>query len=337
MSSFDFFFYTLLIGSTFGSYFIIRSASAFNRFYRFLKGSFVFFCGLMWLWQILLWTLPKGNLYAEAVQLPRHFWHLRSQPPLTIDSQKHAYGEQDRQYLVYYPASANSPNAHKVIFYLHGGGWHVGSPDQHKHLAKVLHQQGYTVIMPAYRLGPIHDYYDMQEDVNQALVKSLALLKEAGIEQPALIIGGTSAGGNLASLLTYDEQRWEDLNIDRNIVKGSFSIVGVLDLNFMEPTMTLHNYTGPPESEQYDLANPITRISSADTIPLLCLNGGKDGLAPCENNFSFCKKLQSVSNNLVEMHTFPNASHIDVGAAWYYDSSRNLGQDSILLHWLQSL
>ncbi|BDS15335.1 alpha/beta hydrolase [Aureispira anguillae] len=335
---FDFFFYGLLIFSTFISYNLIPFTTPSNKLLKGIKVLFVIFCGSLWLWQLLLWVLPKGSKIEEAIHLPRHLWMLDHAAFKDGEQkQKVAYGTQQRQYYQYYPAPSSSNQKNTVIFYIHGGGWCLGSPNQHKHLAHLLQKEGYTLIFPAYRLTPEFNYFDLQEDINAALTHSLEFLKTQGIHHPQLIIGGTSAGANLGCLLAYDENRWEKMNLDRSILQGVFSIVGALDIAKMEQTSTLLNYTGQPESATYQLANPVTWINQKDSFNFLCLHGKKDGLVDYAAAVSFCDKLNRVAPNRIDFQSFEQATHIDLGAAWYYDPAMNYGQDSILINWLNKI
>jgi len=335
---FDIVFYASLCFSTIGSTIIIKSASALNWFYKSIKGLVVLFCILLWAWQVMLWALPKGSQLEEVVHLPRHLWTLQNtELAQGVNNQKQVYGDNQRQYYMYYPAPEGSAKKNTVIFYIHGGGWRLGSPYQHRYLAKLLQEKGYTLILPAYRLLPDFSYSDLQEDINKALTESLAFLEEEGIQNPKLVIGGTSAGGNLAGLLAYDEKRGEDIGLDRTILQGAFSIAGVLDLDYMERTYALLEYAGSPDSNQYQLANPISWVNQADSFQFLCLHGDCDGLAAHANAASFCNKLEGFSPNLVDFHTIKNGSHLDLGAGWYYNEKANMGQDTVLLNWLNKI
>ena len=334
---FDFIFYSALVISSIGSYKIIKSSPAQNWLFKITKGIFLLIGISLWLWQILLLTWPKGNRIEEAIHLPRHLWTLRNKEIIkNIHNEKHFYGAHSKQYYMYYP-STTEIKKNTVIFYIHGGGWCFGSPYEHRFLAKLLQKQGYTLILPAYRLTPEFSYPELQEDINNAFLNSINFLKEKGIKNPKIIIGGTSAGANLANLLAFDEKRWDSLHIDRAILQGVFSIAGVLSLDDLGYSSTLTNYTGPINSVQYQLANPINYINQNDSFPFLCLHGDSDGLAPYQNAKSFCSKLNNKSSVSVDFHTFKNCSHIDLGSGWYYNKKDNFGQDTILINWLKKV
>ncbi len=335
---FDLFFYSLLLITSIGSYKIIKSAAAKNKFLKVLKFLFVLFTASLWLGLILQWVLPKGSKYQEVVHLPRHLSILDyGEFEDGINKQKIAYGKHPKQYYNYYPALEGGKKKNTIIVYLHGGGWCLGSPNQHRYLAHFLQQEGYTLVFPAYRLAPEFDYKDLQEDVNNALLHTLDFVKKQGIDHPQIILGGTSAGGNLACLLAYDENRWANLGLDRSILKGAFSIVGAINTAEMEQTFTLLDYTGPADGKSYTLANPVTWISPQDTFPFLCLHGKKDGLVSYAAVEKFCTKLEQTVPNVLNFKAYENATHIELGAAWYYNKNANFGQDTVLTNWLDAV
>lgn len=86
----------------------------------------------------------------------------------------------------------------KVLLYLHGGGHVFGSIESHRHfvsrLAVAARATAYHI---DYRLAPEHPYPAAIED---ALATYRALL-DSGIAPADLVVGGESAGGNLAAAL----------------------------------------------------------------------------------------------------------------------------------------
>ena len=88
-----------------------------------------------------------------------------------------------------------------LIVYLHGGGWCIGSLDDFDALARMLcHDSQCAVLMLDYRLAPEHAYPAGLEDsidgITWAWQNRTTL---AGGEVP-LVVGGDSAGGNLAAV-----------------------------------------------------------------------------------------------------------------------------------------
>lgn len=86
----------------------------------------------------------------------------------------------------------------KVLLYLHGGGHVFGSIKSHRHfVSRLAVATKATAYHIDYRLAPEHPYPAAIED---ALVAYRALL-DSGIAPADLVVGGESAGGNLAAAL----------------------------------------------------------------------------------------------------------------------------------------
>ncbi len=82
----------------------------------------------------------------------------------------------------------------RVLLYLHGGGYTIGSPRSHRPLAARLAATARTVaVVPDYRLGPEHRFPGAVEDV----VAVYRALLDDGTEPGQLIVAGDSAGGGL--------------------------------------------------------------------------------------------------------------------------------------------
>ena len=82
----------------------------------------------------------------------------------------------------------------KVVLYLHGGGYALGSIATHRGLgARIAEASGTTVLMPDYRLAPETPFPGAVEDGTATYL----YLLEQGIEAQHIAIGGDSAGGGL--------------------------------------------------------------------------------------------------------------------------------------------
>ena len=89
----------------------------------------------------------------------------------------------------------------RVVLYLHGGGYVVGSPKSHERLvAHIARQVGCRVLSLDYRLAPEHPHPAAVEDATEAYRWLLA----QGFKPEHIAISGDSAGGGLtlATLLS---------------------------------------------------------------------------------------------------------------------------------------
>ncbi len=82
----------------------------------------------------------------------------------------------------------------RVLMYLHGGGFIMGSPNTHRLLTVALGEATETSVLSVdYRLAPEHPYPASLEDCTAAY----NWLVSTGIEPKNIVIAGDSAGGNL--------------------------------------------------------------------------------------------------------------------------------------------
>jgi phosphinothricin tripeptide acetyl hydrolase len=94
----------------------------------------------------------------------------------------------------------------RVVLYLHGGGYVIGSPRSHRHLAAAIATAaGASALLLDYRLAPEHPYPAAVEDATAAY----RWLLGQGIAPERVVIAGDSAGGGLtvAALLALREAR----------------------------------------------------------------------------------------------------------------------------------
>lgn len=94
----------------------------------------------------------------------------------------------------------------RVVLYLHGGGYVIGSPRSHRHLAAAIAgAAGASALLLDYRLAPEHPVPAAVEDATAAY----RWLLDQAIAPEHIVIAGDSAGGGLtvATLLALREAR----------------------------------------------------------------------------------------------------------------------------------
>lgn len=93
-----------------------------------------------------------------------------------------------------------------VIVYFHGGGWVLGDIDlQYDHLARDLaNRTQSTVVLVNYRKAPEHPFPTALEDSWLGLQWAADNIADLAVADAPLIVGGDSAGGNIAAVLA----RW---------------------------------------------------------------------------------------------------------------------------------
>jgi len=89
------------------------------------------------------------------------------------------------------------------LVFFHGGGWVIGDLDSHDVVCRTLAHEGQLIVVSVdYRLAPEHRFPAAVDDAIAATewISNNAL--SLGIDAARLLVGGDSAGGNLAAVVS---------------------------------------------------------------------------------------------------------------------------------------
>ncbi|MBR0669710.1 alpha/beta hydrolase [Neoroseomonas soli] len=205
-----------------------------------------------------------------------------------------------------------------VMVYIHGGGWVWGSIDTHDHIMRgYAAASGCAVVGPDYALSP-------EAPFPQALEECAAVVRwvarngaEWGLDPTRIVVGGDSAGGNLAvatALLLRETD--PDLKL-RGLLLNYGVFDSRLDTASYEEFATGHTLT----REKMDFYWRCYALRDADRLhPLAApLRADLAGLPPCllhvaeldvlaSENFAMEKRLREAGVE-VEATTFPGVLH----------------------------
>lgn len=179
---------------------------------------------------------------------------------------------------VYEPDGATVP-----LLYAHGGGFAFGGIVSCDHICRQLaHDAGVAVISVEYRLAPEHPFPGPLNDCEDAL----AWLHDQGWDNQRLLVGGDSAGGNLAAALAI-------VCRDRDVpLIGQLLLYPVLDLTVQGEGVTSYrglgmkrkdmllcasNYLGDADPTD-QLASPLHATDLAGLAPAYVLTVEHDAL-----------------------------------------------------------
>lgn len=92
---------------------------------------------------------------------------------------------------------------HPALIFFHGGGWVVGSIETHDGLCRSLANLSQCIIVSVdYRLAPEHRFPKAVEDAYAAVQWVAENGSSIHVDTSRLAVGGDSAGGNLAAVVT---------------------------------------------------------------------------------------------------------------------------------------
>jgi acetyl esterase len=88
------------------------------------------------------------------------------------------------------------------LVFFHGGGWVIGDLDTHDVACRKLADEGQLIVISVdYRRAPEHKFPAAVDDAIAATTWIAGHAKQLGIEVGRLLVGGDSAGGNLAAVV----------------------------------------------------------------------------------------------------------------------------------------
>lgn len=139
---------------------------------------------------------------------------------------------------LYLPSGATD----QPLLYLHGGGFVAGGIVACDHICRRLaHESGAVVASVEYRLAPEHRFPGPLHDCLDAADWFLGLADEFGLDVTRLVVGGDSAGGNLAAAIAVV---FRDTG---RPLAGQLLIYPAIDLSLSLPGV--HHYRGIGLSE----------------------------------------------------------------------------------------
>jgi acetyl esterase/lipase len=110
----------------------------------------------------------------------------------------------ERQVLDVYPP-ANAANL-PVVFWIHGGGWQAGDKSDVKLKPQWFMDKGFVFVSTNYRLLPGVDMGTLIRDVARAFGWVHRRIAEYGGDPKRVLVGGHSAGAQLAAILCTDDR-----------------------------------------------------------------------------------------------------------------------------------
>jgi len=124
---------------------------------------------------------------------------------------------------IYSPPNArNAP----VVFWIHGGGWQQGDKTDVKLKPQWFMDKGFVFVSTNYRLLPEVDMGTLIRDVATAFGWMEKHIADYGGDPKRVLVGGHSAGAQLAALICTDERYLKEQGVGFDVLKGCVPVDG---------------------------------------------------------------------------------------------------------------
>ncbi|WP_421997496.1 alpha/beta hydrolase [Reyranella sp.] len=235
-----------------------------------------------------------------------------------------AYGPAPRQKLDLYRPETPQPDG-KVVVFFYGGSWDSGSKDDYLFVAQALAAQGYTVVIPDYRLYPEVRFPAFVEDGARAVRWSA---DRFGVDR--LVVMGHSAGAHIALMLAANTPYLAAAGVDRTRLRGAVGLSGPYD--FLPLTsarlIDIFGSANDPRIEAITFAR-------APLPPALLIHGTADTTVLPRNSINLAAAWRAAGAP-VELKLYPGVGHVDVVAAMADLLSGRAPTRTDVLAWLET-
>lgn len=281
-------------------------------------------------------TYTAENTYAKEIHNFPFIKIASAQVPDSVIEQKNLpyvrYGKRELQLDLYAPRElleGSSDTSAPGVILVHGGGWRSGYRENLTPLAIALADAGYVTATISYRLAPEARYPAAVHDVKAAIRWLRANAGAYRVDPAKIAVGGTSAGGQIASLVgvTNGVARFDPQVTSSKISSNVQLILNIDGLSdFTSPEARKHeddprknpssagSWFGGRYAEKTELwhdASPIYYVSE-DTPPILFLNSARERFHVGRDEM--IEKLQQ-HNIPYRVETLPNTPH----TFWLFD------------------
>jgi arylformamidase len=132
-------------------------------------------------------------------------------------------GHANQKVDIYAPQGAkNLP----VVFWIHGGGWMAGHRTNVTLKPRAFADKGFVFVSTGYRLLPEVEMVTIFQDIAKSMHWVHDHVAEYGGDPNRILVGGHSAGAQLAALISIDDRYLKAEGLSLDIIKGCVPVDG---------------------------------------------------------------------------------------------------------------
>jgi len=220
---------------------------------------------------------------------------------------------------IYTPKTLQKPNglAPCLVFY-HGGGWVIGDLDSHDVVCRKLAHEGELIVISIdYRLAPEHKFPAAVDDAIAAAKWIASNARELGVDATRIMVGGDSAGGNLAAVVALAARDGDGPKLAGQVLIYPATDFTMKHPSHSEPETSIllthsvikwfcnHYLSGPADIDNWK-ASPARAKTLAGLPPAYLLTAGADPLR--DEGDEYAARLKEAGVPVTYKH-FPGQFH----------------------------
>ena len=203
------------------------------------------------------------------------------------------------------------------LVFFHGGGWVIGDLDSHDVACRKLADEGQLIVISVdYRLAPEHKFPAAVDDAIAATKWIAGNAGQLGIDAGRLMVGGDSAGGNLAAVVAISARDGNGPAIAGQVLIYPATDFAMTHPSHKEPETSIllthtvirwfrDHYLGTADGEDWR-ASPARIKTVAGLPPAYVLTAGADPLR--DEGDEYAKRLKQAGVAVTYRH-FPGQFH----------------------------
>jgi acetyl esterase len=204
------------------------------------------------------------------------------------------------------------------LIFFHGGGWVIGDLDTHDVACRKLADDGQLIVISVdYRRAPEHKFPAAVDDAIAATAWIAGHAKELGIDAARLLVGGDSAGGNLAAVAALAARDGNGPAISGQVLIYPATDFAMTHASHREPETSLllthsvirwfrdHYLNGAADAHDWR-ASPARASTLSGLPPAYVLTAGADPLR--DEGDEYARRLKD-AGVAVTHRTFPGQFH----------------------------
>src|SRR5947208_5487952 len=204
------------------------------------------------------------------------------------------------------------------LVFFHGGGWVIGDLDSHDVVCRKLAHEGELIVISVdYRLAPEHKFPAAVDDAITATKWVAAHAGQLGIDAGHLLVGGDSAGGNLAAVVALATRDGDGPKLAGQVLIYPATDFAMKHPSHSEPETSIllthsvikwfcnHYLNGPADIDNWQ-ASPARAKTLAGLPPAYVLTAGADPLR--DEGDEYAARLKEAGVSVTYKH-FPGQFH----------------------------